>query len=121
MSLIIGLDGIFADPLSVSLSASQNNYSPAGLADTLILYLNNTSGASIDITGIDASGGGAAMRGRWLWVIAAPGSADIRFVHNSGSSTAENRFDLGENTNYSIGAVGWAIGLIHNGVLWLHR
>jgi hypothetical protein len=66
------------------ITGDQNNYSPASLADAMMLLIN--SDAARSITGL-ATG----ANGRILWVYNT-GAFNITLVHASGSSTAANQF-----------------------------
>lgn len=75
--------GILGAP---QITANQNNYSPTGLADALVLRLQTD--ASRTLTGLVADEVG---EGRWLLLVNV-GNFDIVLSHNSGSSIAVNRF-----------------------------
>lgn len=68
------------------ITADQNNYNPTGLATTHVLRLN--SDAARTISGIAAQPAGTVLS------IVNVGSFNIVLAHESGNSTAANRFQL---------------------------
>lgn len=73
-----------------SIGANQNNYAPSGIADNTIIRL--TASTPVNITGIDAT----QAAGQFLAIFNI-GANTITFTDEDASSTAANRFALGEN------------------------
>lgn len=90
-----------------TISANQNNYSPAGLATANTLIING-NGAGRTITGLDTSG---MTEGQQLWIgCVAMGGSNLTLAHASGSSSNGNKFACPSGSNY-------AIGTNHGGVM----
>ena len=75
----------FAGELAVTLSATQNNWNPTGLATLSTLEID-LSGGNQAITGIVAQ-----PAGTFLWLIHVGVASQININHESGSSTDVNR------------------------------
>ncbi len=85
------------------ITADQNDYNPTGLAAANVLRL--TSDAARSITGIAAQG-----IGRMIVLLNVNSAANaITLIHESGLSTAENRFNLLSATNAPISQFGQRI------------
>lgn len=83
----------FSSPLyPAQITANQNDYNPAGLDTTNIIFLN--SNGSINITGLTAP---TVQDGRFI-IIINNGTKNITLTDNSASSTAANRFNFNGNT-----------------------
>jgi hypothetical protein len=88
--------------ISPTISASQNDWAPTGLSTASTIFVYNDSGASVNITGIDATGV-AIGQTIWLHVDAGVGgTGTVVLVHNSGSSSADNRLILPSSTNVTM-------------------
>lgn len=74
------------DLTPADITANVDNYSPSGLADASVLRLNVTSNANM--SGLSGGSDGREM------VVYCTGSATLTLLHESGSSTAANRFVL---------------------------
>lgn len=104
----ITLDGTLSP---AQITANQNDYNPASLADASLLRL--TTDASRDITGLAAQSGGRVI------VLANSGSNDVRLMNLSGSSSAANQFALGGG-NMTLKAQT-SVGLFYDGTSALWR
>lgn len=80
-----------------NLTASQNNWAPSGIANARNVRLS--ANASLSITGISAS----QTNGRLLRLLNI-GSNALTLTHESGSSTAANRFLCPGSANFSLAA-----------------
>jgi hypothetical protein len=91
------------------LGTDQNNYNPTGLATATHVRVDaSTSG--IDITGL---AGGTA--GRHLTLIHSGTTNSIALHHQSGSSSAGNRFASPTGANFTL-APGYSVQLVYDGV-----
>lgn len=79
-----------------TLTASQNNYSPVGINQAVILEIEGS--ADYDITGIDR---GEPGRRRDLRIVNR-GNNVFTLVHNSSSSLAKNRIAVAGNGDYDL-------------------
>ncbi len=86
-----------------SLSSNQNNYNPTGLAGATII--NQQISASIDLTGLVAQPANTYVTIRNIKTTGA--SEWIGIVHESGSSTAANRFNMPGKSGWWIPPGGW--------------
>lgn len=89
---IAGMNGAVLSPSQIT--SNQNNYNPTNLATAIVMRLSTD--ASRDITGL---AGGADARKIRLHNI---GSFNIVLKHESGSSTAANRFVLVDATDLTV-------------------
>ncbi len=80
-----------------SLAANQNNYSPANIANARTI--RQAISANVQLTGIN---GNPNTGGRMLRIVNLGAANTITLVHESGSSTAANRFSLPGNANLVI-------------------
>ena len=95
--------GLVMKDLDVEISASVNNFDPEAGVQCSIWFMENTAGASRNITGLGI-GQGNSIDGyadvRYLFNVS---SADnIVLVHQSASSDAANRFSLPGAANYTL-------------------
>ncbi|MEM8575518.1 MAG: hypothetical protein AAGF48_12885 [Pseudomonadota bacterium] len=88
------------------ITANQNNYAPTGINAAAVVRVD--SDAARNITGISAS----QIEGRVL-VLQNDGANTITLPHESASSTAANRFDLQDDTDFELKA-GGAVVLIYD-------
>lgn len=101
--LNIGLNGISSP---AQITSDQNNYTFGGVSTATHYRIN--SDATRSITGIDVS----QVVNRVL-ILTNTGSQTITLVHESGSSTAANRFTLAGAVDYSL-TTGQTIKLIYD-------
>jgi hypothetical protein len=104
--------------ISDTISADQNNYAPAGIDTAHGLFIT-ASGATRTLTGIQ-SGGAGDDNGRVLYLTcqgSGGGGNDIVLAHNSGSSTAVNRFSCPGSANLTVRA-GGGVMLLRSGGRW---
>jgi hypothetical protein len=91
-----------------ALSANQNDWAPASLADAGVI-LASASGATRTITGI---AGGASRR--WLVLVNTGATYGLTLAHESGSSTAANRFQIQRGVSRTLAPYGAAL-LVYDG------
>lgn len=114
----VGAPGITSIISPASLSANQNNYNPPGLAGASLIRQDIS--ATISITGIVAQAAGTLLALRNI----KPGGAMewITLVHESGASTAANRFSLPSRGDWYIPPGGTVVflydGTISRWVVW---
>ncbi len=87
----IGIEGV--DPITIAptqLAANTNNWNPTGFAGAQIIYAS--ADAARDLTGLTAPSTGSRQVTIVNLPAAAGGVGVITIKHNSGSSTAANRF-----------------------------
>lgn len=107
---------------TTQLTADVNNYQPSNFGYHRSLIWDLSSNASRNITGIvpeystsAVSGGGFTQYVGRLLVLRNVGSNNIVLVHQSGSSSANNRFSFHGATNFTL-APGKSVWLHHSGV-----
>ena len=93
---------VFASSTPAAIVANQNDYVLTGSA---FQRLNCTTAS--DITGIAPPTGGAHVDGRMIRLVSV-GTATVRLMHNSASSTAANRMYRHNGTNVSLTVNEWA-------------
>lgn len=84
----VRLEGV----ISPSLAADQDDWSPTGLDTATVIRLTNTSGGTIDITGLDAS---LVSSERAFLILINIGSDNVRLLDDDAGSAAANRFLTG--------------------------
>jgi hypothetical protein len=93
---------VFASSTPAAIVANQNNYVLTGSA---FQRLNCTTAS--DITGIAPPTGGTHVDGRMIRLVSV-GTATVRLMHNSTSSTAANRIYMHSGTHVSLTVNEWA-------------
>jgi hypothetical protein len=86
MTLLEGGLRLGADITPASIGASQNNYAPTGVGDAAIIRQDVTA-AGVSITGLATDGDG-----RVLIIVNLSATNSLTLPHESGASTAANRF-----------------------------
>lgn len=95
-----------------ALSANTNNYAPVGQSAASVMRLSSTT--TINLTGFDASGFGAASVANRPMLINV-GSNTITLKHESSSSTASNRIICPGNVDFAFTA-GLTVEMIRDTV-----
>lgn len=113
-TLSAGSGVVFAASLSpVALSGTTNDYNPAGLGTTSVVYLD-PGGANRDLTGIVPA---TPSDGRILIVVHGGTANTIRLMDQSASSAAANRFALAGGANMTLTAGAAAILIYQAGAV----
>jgi hypothetical protein len=88
------------------LTGDTDNYNPTGLATCNVIRQDISS--SIELSGLTAPASGV---NKVIWFCSiTTGNYDIKFMHNSGSSSAGNKFFLRDNANKDL-KQGETVGL----------
>jgi hypothetical protein len=98
----VGASFAFVPSTPAAIVANQNNYVLTGSA---FQRLNCTTAS--DITGIAPPTGGSHFAGRSIRLVSV-GTATVRLMHNSASSTAANRMYMHSGTHVSLTVNEWA-------------
>lgn len=98
----VGASFAFVPSTPAAITSSQNNYVLTGSA---FQRLNCTTAS--DITGIAPPTGGSHYAGRMIRLVNV-GTATVRLMHNSASSTAANRMYRHNSTDVSLTVNEWA-------------